>query len=397
MRISDSERARIAGNLRAYADEHYIEPEDLCEVIECDACRGDEATVWHRLADLIDPDNIPDNADENAHGLSGRCDRDALLALADDLDYAGAAVENVAYIDQTFHESARRIRKAVNACEARPDAPAAVDEVQTATDARMDDSEAADGARTPSIEVLRWVKDNGGIEAVKKRLMPDGMEWPKVDGKPVDFVTGYEPSLGVLEAVSIYSNGACEVMSHDGIIKGVSEIHIAKPKVLDADGVEIRVGEKLYDVETGCKRTVRAVNNNETIEFDGYANRGWFAKFFTHRAPVLAADGRPLEVGQTVWGVDTGHEYVVVEPSYGDTVVVRLAKYDDAEGEQYAPDQLTHERPETWERLEEDAGKNPFDYCKDVGHRLDTCENSEAYKARDLVRRAKALAERSER
>lgn len=49
---------------------------------------------------------------------------------------------------------------------------------------------------------------------------------------------------------------------------------------------------------------------------------------------------------------------------------------------------------DSWERLEEDAGKNPFDYCKDVGHRLDTCENSEAYKARDIVRRAKALAER---
>lgn len=53
MRISDSERARIANNLRAYADEHYIEPEDLCEAIECDACREDEAAVWHRLADLI--------------------------------------------------------------------------------------------------------------------------------------------------------------------------------------------------------------------------------------------------------------------------------------------------------------------------------------------------------
>lgn len=57
---------------------------------------------------------------------------------------------------------------------------------------------------------------------------------------------------------------------------------------------------------------------------------------------------------------------------------------------------LTHERPDSWERLEGDAGKNPFDYCKDVGHRLDTCENSEAYKARDLVRRCKALAGVSE-
>lgn len=48
--------------------------------------------------------------------LRPSCDRDALLALADDLDYAGAAVENVAYIDKTFHESARRIRKALGVC-----------------------------------------------------------------------------------------------------------------------------------------------------------------------------------------------------------------------------------------------------------------------------------------
>ena len=58
--------------------------------------------LWYRLADLIDRS----------------CDRDALLALADDLDYAGASVENVAYIDQTFHESARRIREALGVDDA---------------------------------------------------------------------------------------------------------------------------------------------------------------------------------------------------------------------------------------------------------------------------------------
>ena len=102
-------------------------------------------------------------------------------------------------------------------------------------------------------DVVRRVADMVDEEAAKAceacrkdmagRLMPDGLSWPIVDGQPVDFVTVYEPSLGVLEAVSIYSNGACEVMSHDGIIKGVKEIHVEKPKVLDADGVEIHVGD----------------------------------------------------------------------------------------------------------------------------------------------------------
>lgn len=57
--------------------------------------------------------HTPEQAISRIASLRPSCDRDALLALADDLDYAGAAVENVAYIDQTFHESARRIREAL--------------------------------------------------------------------------------------------------------------------------------------------------------------------------------------------------------------------------------------------------------------------------------------------
>lgn len=57
--------------------------------------------------------HTPDQAISRIASLRPSYDRAALLALADDLDYAGSAVENVAYIDQTFHESARRIRKAL--------------------------------------------------------------------------------------------------------------------------------------------------------------------------------------------------------------------------------------------------------------------------------------------
>ena len=67
--------------------------------------------LFSRLADLIEPDTTTDTTKSPAD--TTKCDRDALLSLADDLDYAGAAVENVAYIDQTFHESACRIREAL--------------------------------------------------------------------------------------------------------------------------------------------------------------------------------------------------------------------------------------------------------------------------------------------
>ena len=60
------------------------------------------------------------------------------------------------------------------------------------------------------------------------------------------------------------------------------------------------------------------------------------------------------------------------------------------------PDQLTHERPDSWERLEEDAN---VAVCAYFGTSVKDCESCDhnswecSYdKARDLVRRAKELA-----
>lgn len=238
---------------------------------------------------------------------------------------------------------------------------------------------------------------------VKSRLMPEGMEWPCFDdGEPVRI--GDEAPFGsdgrmVVTGIELVEGGFV-LHGRDGGIerpcqtgyKVGERVKRPAPKVLDADGVEIRVGDKLYDTETGCGRTVRAINDDGTVEFDGHENRGWFGKFFTHRAPVLAADGKPLREGETVWSTEDGGPYKVDTPLNVDCYGVRLL--NGRTPFRRSPDTLTHERPDSWERLEEDAGKNPFDYCKDVGHRLDTCENSEAYKSRDLVRRAKALAGR---
>ena len=226
----------------------------------------------------------------------------------------------------------------------------------------------------------------------------DGLEilknWPRFeDGEPVRFLDDFERygDENSVSVVTMYSDGSF-ALNFRAYSKG-ERVNRPAPKVLDADGAEIRVGDRLYDTDTGCGRTVRAVNDNGTVEFDGHKNRGWFGKFFTHRAPVLAADGKPLRVGDTVWYANGDSPQLKVVRVEGDRVVTTNAR----DGEQWwAAYILTHEQPDSWERLERDAGKNPFDYCKDVGYRLDTCENSEAYKARDLVRRARALAERGQ-
>lgn len=264
-------------------------------------------------------------------------------------------------------------------------------------------------------DVVRRVADMVDEEAAKAceacrkdmagRLMPDGLSWPIVDGQPVDFVTGYEPSLGMLEAVSIYSNGACEVMSHDGIIKGVKEIHVEKPKVLDADGVEIHVGDTVCGTRDMEPMRVVDADSRECgfkhikCEKDGDGFFFYCADELTHKLPVLAADGRPLREGETVWHVGNGVEFTVIGlPGPGEYQAVKL-RLDDGAVTGLDPDQLTHERPESWERLEHDAEKT---VCEYFGANYD-CANCPLEPARcdeeakkDIIRRAKKLAEKGE-
>ena len=171
------------------------------------------------------------------------------------------------------------------------------------------------------------------LDKLEKRLMPEGIEWPKVDGRPVDFNTCYKPSVGALEAVCIYNNRACEVMGHDGIIKPVSEIH----------------------------------------------------------AIVLAADGEPLEVGQTVYAKNYGYVKCTVLAIEW-VVDGYLVEVENEGGHKFrqTPDEFTHEQPDTWERLEEEARQLDIDLndTTDDYPRMSFC--------RDLVRRCRALAERGE-
>lgn len=138
------------------------------------------------------------------------------------------------------------------------------------------------------------------------------------------------------DAVVIIRKTDCDCESE--IVKA-SQLTHQRP-VLDADGVPIKVGDTVRDTETGCVRTVRAVNDNETVEFDGCENRGWFGKFLTHTKP---------------------------------------------------------EPPDSWERIEEDATLPPREYyARYVGHDVGLKDDEEVNGAfgKSLVRRCGALAER---
>ena len=99
---------------------------------------------------------------------------------------------------------------------------------------------------------------------------------------------------------------------------------------------------------------------------------------------VLDADGVEITAGDTVYGVGRSqHSFDVIDPHHidpevGEAFSVRCYDRDEHEQCHCKPKLLTHTRPDSWERLEEDAELN--DETGLVGGNL------------DIVRRAKALA-----
>lgn len=188
-------------------------------------------------------------------------------------------------------------------------------------------------------DVLAWVESKGGLEAVKKRLMPEGTEWPRFeDGEPVGFGDEFENARGgasVLRTVLI--KDCRDSLGGDfywKIGKGKNAVTLKNgervkrpaPKVYDADGVEIREGDTVY---------------------------------FT--------DGRRQECNTVVHA----------KYDYKDEPYVQLGRLNDVGYPTYTncscidPSQLTHTKPEppdSCEQLDEDATIDPRAYFSE--HRL---------------------------
>lgn len=254
-------------------------------------------------------------------------------------------------------------------------------------------------ARYTEIQELR-----AEMEAMRPRLMPDGMEWPRFeDGEPVRIGDEYVDTFGTNTVATIeFGDGYSAINPNTpggyvvGKFEGAHGRYVPRPapKVLDADGMEIRKGDTVYQM--GCKYRVSHLHGANDYVRIVYENSGRWVdpKTLTNRAPVLAADGRTLRDGETVWSTDSGTRYTVEKVT--DELIPIKCRSEMGTTVSLHPSQLTHERPvaDTWERLEEDATMLPGDYCdlRGVVRKDTTIASSVEGMARDLVRRAKKLA-----
>ena len=286
---------------------------------------------------------------------------------------------------------------------------------------QIDESHAALRRRNERIAELERERDelremirqlNAQTDEMEKRLMPEGMEWlveawPRFeDDAPIRFGDEFIDHQGDVRSVlhvKMWQEGGFELGTGQGTYdwhECGERVKRPAPKVLDADGAEIELGDDLYSVEGSLKfhvshvdRTNGKIATDAMLALDKWADPA----MYTHRAPVLAADGRPLREGETVWDTKGNGPYII--EGIEDDGVVRI-KGNDLD---YFGADFTHERPDSWERLEEDAGKFACEYFGRGGEK-DTCtgcrsreidpctaKDCEFNKTIDLVRRAKAL------
>lgn len=266
------------------------------------------------------------------------------------------------------------------------------------------------------------------MDAIDRRLVPDGMEWllevwPRwSNGEYCKFGDWWmsekygERKPQQLRKLAIYSPEQLrEWGQDDGDHFGYEwdymrpsdttyrpdKVEPPAPKVLDADGEEIEVGDDLYSVEGMLKFHVSAIDTkNARIATEAmFALDKWAdPTMYTHRAPVLAADGKPLREGETVYTLKDSRPYKV---AWLDGNRVHINAGGSATDVWRMPDQLTHERPDSLDRLADELGAMAAAWrmekdCLDAQKAAARCVGEETLgKALDsIVRRARALAER---
>ena len=150
------------------------------------------------------------------------------------------------------------------------------------------------------------------------------------------------------------------------------------------DGKPVMVGDRFIDHRVN-ERTVRSVIvNDDGVElrtFDGTFDWHETGERVKRPAPkVLDADGMEIKVGDSMYVANNGDGPYIVCDIDENIDRIELFWHENRNEKLFiAANRLTHTRPDSWERLEEDAKLN--DETGIVGGNL------------DLIRRAKALAE----
>ena len=166
-----------------------------------------------------------------------------------------------------------------------------------------------------------------------------------------------------------------------------------EPEALGADGKPIKPGDTVH-TPGGTKMTVRKITGDMVsagLPTSDRAHAHIPARLLSHTPPVHGSDGKPVKLGDTVYlddehaglagqaGYDGNWSYGLIGVETGEALTVARVDSDShvhlVEHGAWCPASwLTHDAPDTQERIDEDARKSACYYfgygdkfCEDEG------------------------------
>ena len=181
------------------------------------------------------------------------------------------------------------------------------------------------------------------------------------------------------------------------------------PKVLDADGVEIRAGDRVWSTQLDEPHEWIVIDPHEDRDDSqtvlvSIGDRTGHARpeNLTHQCPVLAADGNPLREGETVFN-ERGDKFTVSKVDHERGVFSAIAAFDGREGINFSPiyfshEHIEHKRPEidSWERIADEIDRLREDAALHLGDYLYDSDGNDSiqFSMACVAKRCRALAER---
>lgn len=222
-------------------------------------------------------------------------------------------------------------------------------------------------------------------------------DWVGIAHRIADLIEPSEPKVKCVAEVKV-DGEQLEKLVHDAVVeytgidrdallalademKRMPQCELCPAEIVDCSAHPDGCSDALIDYYARRIREALGVSDGGRVRHD----------IVTHRAPVLAADGMPLEVGQTVYAKNYGYVKCTVLAIEW-VVDGYLVEVENEGGHKFrqTPDEFTHQRPDSWERIEEDVELSPADYISKYGRKTKLYAYEEV--PRDLVRRAKKLA-----
>lgn len=230
--------------------------------------------------------------------------------------------------------------------------------------------------------------------------------WPRFDdGAPVWFGDEFIDHQGIVR--SVFRIDMCQeggFFLYTG--QGTKDWHSAgepvkRPAVPAADGEPLEVGQTVWGVSNGIEFTVVGLPKSGEYQavkllLDDGAFTGLDPDQLTHKRPVLDADGVPCKEGDTVYALCDGSEHVV--ECVNEDGTLKSAKLNSAC--YLVASRCTHTKPEPaddWESIEEESQLDPCEYFDHMAGSCHDCpggpeDSCGAHFMADIVRRSKKLA-----